>query len=299
VRLVVNPRCGDGRASGLGQRLAAHLRTNRYDVQVLETDDLLWARHEIVRTGSGLGCLIGVGGDHTLNEMAAAAAELQVPLLPVPAGFGNILARNLGYEATMASVLDLLETGDVRWIDAGRVGCALFLANQTFGFIRIVQLAVETTRAPSGQRLRRYLEYWRAAARTIARVPLPALWVEIDGRRLADAASMVMVANVPTFRGFLTMTPEASPFDGLLDVVVVPAMPKPRLLALLFAFLVHAPGRWRAVRCRRAAHVRVGALGVERELSVMPAAVPMLLPRRERRAPRAAPADRVGMRLAG
>jgi diacylglycerol kinase (ATP) len=175
----------------------------------------------------------------------------------------------------------------------------MFLANQTFGFIRMVQLAVERAPAPAGQRLRRYLDYWRAAARTIAAIPLPALRVEADGVRLADGAAMVVVANVPTFRGFLTMTPDASPFDGLLDVFVVPAMSKPRLVALLLAFLVHAPGRWRPVRCRRAAHVRVMAPGAERVLSVLPAAVPVLLPRRERSVSPAAPRDRVRMPLAG
>ena len=89
---------------------------------------------------------------------------------------------------------------------------------------------------------------------------------------------MVVVANVPTYRGFLPLTPAASPFDGLLDVFVVPAMPKTRLIALLLAFLVQAPGRWRHVHCHRAAGVRVTtAGGVQHDLRVLPAAVPVLL----------------------
>jgi diacylglycerol kinase family enzyme len=57
-----------------------------------------------------LDCLISIGGDDTLNEVAAAA-DLEVPLLPVPAGFGNVLARHLGHRATIASIVDLLEEG--------------------------------------------------------------------------------------------------------------------------------------------------------------------------------------------
>jgi diacylglycerol kinase family enzyme len=144
-----------------------------------------------------------------------------------------------------------------------------------------VQVAVEMAPVLPQQPWRRYLHYWRAAARLIATVPLPALRVDVDGKRIADAAVMVVVANVPTFRGFLALTPGASPFDGLLDVFVVPAMPKTRLLALLFAFFVHAPGRWRAARYRRGAHVRVTPGGrTPRDLRVLPAAVPLLLPQR-------------------
>ena len=230
-----------------------------------------------MRAGRNVRCLITVGGDHTISEMAAVAMELQVPLLPVPAGFGNMFARSLGYRATVPSVLELLERGAVHRIDAGCVERSVFLANQAFGFTEDVKTAVETAAVPQ-QRVRRYLQYWRAAARSIIGTPLPALDVDVDGTRVADGAVMAVVANVPTYHGFLPLTPAASPFDGLLDVFVVPAMPKPRLTALLLAFLVRAPGRWRDVRCRRATRVRVTAAGREQhDLCVLPGAVPVLL----------------------
>jgi diacylglycerol kinase family enzyme len=254
------------------------LRTDRYDVQLISADDPARTRDELLRTGHNPWSLIAIGGDYTLNEMAAVAMELHVPLLPVPAGFGNIFARNLGYHATIPDVLQLLEHGTVRWIDAGRLGRSVFLANHAFGFTEDVKTAVETAPALPHRRLRRYLQYWRAAARSVADTPLPALAVEVDGARVAEAAVMVVVANVPTYRGFLPLTPAASPFDGLLDVFVVPAMPKIRLIALLVAFLVQAPGRWRHVRCRRAARVHVTTAGrVQNDLCVLPAAVPVLL----------------------
>jgi diacylglycerol kinase family enzyme len=278
VQIVVNPRSGDGLAASFGRRLACHLRTDRYDVQLISTDNPTRTREELLRTGRGLWSLIAIGGDYTLNEMAVVAMELGVPLLPVPAGFGNILARNLGYRATVPDVLQLLERGTVHPIDAGCLGRSLFLANHAFGFTQDVQTAVERAAALPHRRLRRYLQYWRTAARSVVGTPLPALAVEADGAGVADGAVMVMVANVPSYRGFLPLTPGASPFDGLLDLFVVPAMPKTRLITLLLAFLVQAPGRWRHVRYRRAARVRVTTAGrVQHELSVLPAAVPVLL----------------------
>jgi diacylglycerol kinase family enzyme len=278
VQLVVNPRSGDGVALGFGRRLACHLRTDRYDVQLLSTDDPARTREELLRTGRALRCLIAIGGDHTISEMAGVAMELQVPLLPVPAGFGNIFARTFDYRASVPSVLELLERGVVQHIDAGRVERSLFLADHAFGFTEDLKRMVETAPALPHQRLWRCLHYWRAAARSLVGTPLPTLGVETDGRRLADGAAMVVVANVPTHRGFLPLTPAASPFDGLLDVFAVPAMPKPQLIALLLAFLARAPGRWRQVRSRRAARVRVTTDGGARhDLCVLPRAVPVLL----------------------
>jgi diacylglycerol kinase family enzyme len=241
------------------------LRTDRYDVQLMSADDLPQAREHLLRTGRNLRCLIAIGGDHTFSETAAVAMELQVPVLPVPTGFGNIFARNLGYAATIPSVLELLERGTVQQIDAGRVDRMVFLVNHAYGFTEDIKTAVET--APA-----------LPAARSIVSAPLPALGIDVDGARLVDDATMVLVANVPSYRGFLPLTPTASPFDGLLDVFVAPAMSKARLVALLLAFPLQAPGRWRAVHCRRASRVRVTmAGGVHHDLCVLPSAVPILL----------------------
>jgi len=278
VQLVVSPRSGDGAAVNFARRLACHLRTDRYDVQLMSADDLPQAREHLLRTGRNLRCLIAIGGDHTFSETAAVAMELQVPVLPVPTGFGNIFARNLGYAATIPSVLELLERGTVQQIDAGRVDRMVFLVNHAYGFTEDIKTAVETAPALPQHRLRRYVQYWRAAARSIVSAPLPALGIDVDGARLVDDATMVLVANVPSYRGFLPLTPTASPFDGLLDVFVAPAMSKARLVALLLAFPLQAPGRWRAVHCRRASRVRVTmAGGVHHDLCVLPSAVPILL----------------------
>ncbi len=278
MQLVVNPRSGDGAALSFGRRLACHLRTDRYDVHLRSADDLARTRDELLQSGRALRCLIAIGGDVTISEMAAVAMELQVPLLPVPAGFGNVFAKTFGYRATIPSVLELLERGAVRHIDAGRMERSLFLANHAFGFTEDVKWAIEAAPARPQQRLRRHLHYWRVAVRSLIGTPLPTLGVETDGTRLASGAAMVVVANVPTSRGFLPLTPAASPFDGLLDVVAVPAMPKPRLAALLLALRLRAPARWGDVRYRRAARVRVTTAGrVQHDLCVLPSAVPVLL----------------------
>jgi len=126
--------------------------------------------------------------------------------------------------------------------------------------------------------------------------------VEVDGERLPGEAALAIVANVPTYRGFLNLTPLASPLDGLLDVFCVPRTTKLRLVSLLFAALLRPPsGRGPAIS-RRARRVWLEVEGrASEELTVLPGALPVLVPagwpndgapRRQRRSAADGPASR-------
>ena len=55
---------------------------------------------------------------------------------------------------------------------------------------------------------------------------MSAFHVEVDGNTVADDAGPVTVADEETYRGFLPLTPSASPIDGRFDVAVMPRAPK-------------------------------------------------------------------------
>ena len=96
---------------------------------------------------------------------------------------------------------------------------------------------------------------------------------------MTNDAVMAIVANVPTYRGYLPLTPAANPFDGLLDVLIVPRRSNLAIIAILLGFLLHHPGRWRHVQRLRGADVSVTASGEPAEmLRVLPAALPVLVP---------------------
>ena len=68
--------------------------------------------------------------------------------------------------------------------------------------------------------------------------------------RVADDAVLVTVANVETYRGFLSLTPKAVPIDGLFDVAVVPRVSKVVLIAGLLRLMI-GWGRLKLYRGRR------------------------------------------------
>ena len=88
------------------------------------------------------------------------------------------------------------------------------------------------------------------------------------------------VANVETYRGFLSLTPTASPVDGLFDVFVQPRASGLELNLRLLSLLLKAPGRWDGVVLCRGRHVTVTVNSWRTEtLRVVRGALPLLLPR--------------------
>lgn len=279
VQIVVNPLAGNGNGLTLAERLQCGLRGRGHEVRVLAVADLREARARLDREGGDAGCLCCIGGDGTLSRVAPFALHGQIPLVPVPVGFANIFARTFGHRARLSFLLDLLERGTVRWVDVGVAGDDVFLSSQGFGFLEAVKRAVEERDAVPRSGVLRYAACLRAALRTLKGAPLPSVRVEADGDLVVPDAAVAIVANVPTYRGFLALTPQATPFDGLLDVCVVPHMPKPALVSLLLAFLMHLPHRWRKVVYRQGRRVAVTIQGgPEVAITVLPRALPVLVP---------------------
>ena len=279
VDVVVTSGSGDGRAVDIARhafsRLVARGYAGRLRCFRTAADVRAWAR----RCPPAFSHLACVGGDATLSAAAGAAARLAVPLVPVPSGFGNVFGRALGYSGGADSIVDLIEHGLVWRADVGRAGKELFLCHQSYGFLEDIQRAVEENRAPPRSRVLRRLAYYAMAGKILREVSLSSIAVDVDGARVAEDGALVTIANVETYRGFLTLTPNASPFDGLLDICIMPRTTKPRLLARLMALLLKLPGRWKGVRLLRGRRVAVTVNGrTQGDIHVARAALPVVLP---------------------
>jgi len=261
VQIVVTPGSGEGRATATARRLAVRLRRRGHRVEVRAFADLAalmdWAAHGPPDATH----IICIGGDATLSAAAGAAIRDRVPFVPVPNGFGNVFAQVFGYPAHAGEVIRLLDEGEVRAVDVGVVqkeqGEEIFLSHRSYGFLEQIQQVAERGRRQPRRRLLRYLHYYGVAHRFLFRTRLASFQVELDGTLVADDAVLVTVANVETYRGFLTLTPTASPIDGLFDVFIVPRVGKLGLLFRLLRVMFGLPGRWSGVAIYRGRRVRV------------------------------------------
>jgi hypothetical protein len=83
---------------------------------------------------------------------------------------------------------------------------------------------------------------------------------------------------VETYRGFLPLTPTASPIDGLFDVFVIPHASTLGLLRRLLFLWLGLPGRWRGVAIYRGRRVTVTTPRRQEELRVRRRALRLLVP---------------------
>jgi diacylglycerol kinase (ATP) len=225
VLLIANPIAGAGRAGRLADRLEAVLRT-RYRVERVaerprEVDLDRFTRH------APIACVV-VGGDGTIREtierqVGLLGASNLVPILPVPFGTANLLARHLRHHAAPETVARrvaaALDRGEVRRLDAATINDKLFLLMAGVGpDAWVVHALHRTRRGPISK-----LSYLRPAFASLARTLPTRLTVEIDGRRvLDDRPGTVLVANLPEYGTGRPIIPDARGDDGLLDVCVWP-----------------------------------------------------------------------------
>lgn len=95
---------------------------------------------------------------------------------------------------------------------------------------------------------------------------------------VAEDAVLVTVANVETYRGFLSLTPAASPIDGMFDVFLVPRVSKVGLLWRLLKLRFRLRGCWKGVALYRGRRVVVTTPTRREELRIQRRALPLLLP---------------------
>jgi YegS/Rv2252/BmrU family lipid kinase len=168
---------------------------------------------------AGVDLVLASGGDGTVTACAASLVGSGVPLAVIPAGTGNLLARNLGLPRDLADALTVAFTGTDRPLDVGIANGAPFLAMAGLGLdAKMLESTSELAKKRFG-----WAAYAFSALRHLRDRPMRVTLQTEDGRPRHHRASGVIVGNVGALQGGLPLLPDARPDDGRLDVVVLSA----------------------------------------------------------------------------
>ncbi len=176
--------------------------------------------HEAAVSGSDL--VLAVGGDGTIRAVCEELAGTGVPVGIVPAGTGNLLARNLDIPLYLRSAIDVGLHGQDRAIDmvevtGDKMEPATFLVMAGMGFDAAIMEGVnDDIKARVG-----WLAYVFSALRSLM---FPAIRVEIsvDGAEFTKhRARTIVVGNVGFLQAGMPLLPDAAIDDGQLDVVLL------------------------------------------------------------------------------
>jgi len=169
---------------------------------------------------AGVDLVLAAGGDGTIRVVAAGLAGTKIAMAIIPAGTGNLLARNLGIPLNVAGALDIALGIDERRIDTVvlRVDGGepdRFAVMAGTGLDAMIMDGVD-------ERLKKFIgpaAYFISAGKALGRLPVP-VQVTVDGRRHKRNAIVCLIGSCGTLTGDLRLIPDARPDDGLLHVYV-------------------------------------------------------------------------------
>jgi diacylglycerol kinase (ATP) len=175
--------------------------------------------------------VVAAGGDGTVSAAANAIAGSDAVLAVLPLGPSNDISRSLGIPTDPVQAAEDISRGRVCSVDIGQVQAhgsdpRVFLNAASVGLN--VAFARVATRPALRDRFGR-LTYLVAGARALREQRPFECTLEYDGVRQTLDAVQVAVSNAPAFGGVLGMrVPGAAMTDGLLDVIVVEPLSRPR-----------------------------------------------------------------------
>jgi YegS/Rv2252/BmrU family lipid kinase len=255
LTLIVNPSAGGGRAAHALPAVEAALSGRGLEHRVERTRSLEHA-HELARAAVDAGrTAVAFGGDGLIGAVASALRGTDGVLGVLPGGRGNDFARGLGIPLEPRDACDVLATGVVRALDMGEAGGRTFIGIASCGFDSDANRIANETRFVRGNLVYAYgalraLLGWRPATFTI----------ELDGGGSRTATGYtVAAANSKAYGGGMWLAPDASLEDGLLDVVIVGAVPKLRFVRLLPTVFKGEHVRQPAVEVLRCREIRISA----------------------------------------
>jgi diacylglycerol kinase family enzyme len=208
---------------------------------------------------AGAAVVFACGGDGTICAVLSGLAGTGVPMAILPAGTGNLLARNLGLPQDRDACLRIGLHGTDRKLDVGRV-------DETHRFAVMAGMGLDAAMiADAPARLKAsvgWFAYMVSGARHIFD-----RWAHItvtvdDQPPMELRARGVVIGNVGRLQGGMLLMPGAVPDDGVLDVaVLVPATFRQWTMLALHvirrrpdapgARIVHLRGRRIRITCDR------------------------------------------------
>jgi diacylglycerol kinase (ATP) len=230
VVVIANPVAGRGRAVASARAAMALIEASGLETVLQETTAPGHGR-ELARAAAagGAGCVLAVGGDGTLNEIASGLAHSACAMAVLAAGRGNDFAGALGLPHDPAGAARAVLAGISTATDLGLINGKVFLTVAATGFDAAVARRVHD----GGFRFFGGQAYLAAALWMLPTWPAPRLRIRGDFGEREGPYLLAAAGNTTRYGGGIHMTPHASPHDGMLECCLIRDLSRLRAMVLL------------------------------------------------------------------
>lgn len=211
LTIIVNPSAGPALAANPADLLREALPASRI-VELDDPSDLPEALEKAVADGARA---LGVsGGDGSVNCAAEVAMDKGLPLLVVPGGTLNHLAKAIGIES-VDDAIEAVRSGGRRRIDGSRIDGRLFLNTASIGgYVKLVDRR---------ERLEGRIGKWPAFVVSLVWVLTRSKPVEVELDGLCRQVWLVFFGNCRYDPKGVTPRTRSDMADGMIDVRLLEA----------------------------------------------------------------------------
>jgi len=219
LQFIVNPFSGVGKKGRIAFQIEKHLDHNKFDFEIKYTEGPNHAT-QLAQEASNqnIDIVIAVGGDGSVNEVAAALIDSSTILGVIPAGSGNGFARHIGFSTKTAKALQQFNTGKKIQIDSCKMNDRPFVNIAGLGFDGWVSYKLKKSK------LRGFWGYGKVVTQESFKFKPQTYEFEIDGVKMEEECLCLEIVNAPMFGYNFEIAPHAKFNDGIIEVVVVKKM---------------------------------------------------------------------------
>lgn len=224
--VIVNPISGVGKQKKIETLLRENLNQDLFDYTVRYTEHIHHGT-DIAREAvdQGCDCVVAVGGDGSVNDVAQGLKDTGVTMGIIPCGSGNGLARGLKIPLTPTSAIKLLNQRNEHLIDSIVINDKYISVNAAgVGFDAYI------ARLMKAAKTRGFAAYTNLILREYASYKNNTYCLTIDGRTIERSAWFIAVANGRQFGYNLSVAPKANLSDGLIDISIIDKIPLDHIL---------------------------------------------------------------------
>ncbi|MBR6441824.1 MAG: NAD(+)/NADH kinase, partial [Bacteroidales bacterium] len=219
--IVVNPISGVGRQKRIEALLSQNLNRDLFDYQIRYTEYIHHGR-EIAREAAdkGYDCVVAVGGDGSVNDVAQGIKDSSVRLGIIPCGSGNGLARSLKIPLQPWLAIRVLNQQYEQTIDS-------IVINDRFVCVNAAGCGYDAyiARMMQAAKTRGLAAYTNLILREYDRYRCSDYHLVINGHDYYRNAWFIAVANSQQFGYNLAVAPKAKLDDGLIDISIIDKVP--------------------------------------------------------------------------
>jgi diacylglycerol kinase (ATP) len=218
---LVNPISGTVKKAGVVGQIKKEAEKRKLSYEICDTRaDGIYKEVAHKITSDDFTHIGIVGGDGTVNQVVNYLKALPVKFGIIPMGSGNGLAFAAGIPKKSTAALDLLFEGKAKIIDAFLINNQFSCMLSGLGFDAHVahEFANKASRGLMTYTKQTLLHYFSAGTYPFE--------IAVDKFIFSTDAFFISIANSNQFGNKVTIAPQASLSDGLLDIVIVQKMNK-------------------------------------------------------------------------